>query len=155
MPIKSRDGRYDPLIADMKRRVQMAIDSRKKIVFLDETIFTKNTCQSREWSRPYTNMQTPCEALGAKYTAVCAAISEGCGFECFQLYDKALDEELFIDFLEVLSSKNKRKKLVVFMDNLQVHKTEAVKEKMRQLQIEWIWNVPYMPDFQPIETVFS
>ena len=26
---------------------------------------------------------------------------------------------------------------------------------MRQLKIEWIWNVPYSPDFQPIETVFS
>ena len=26
---------------------------------------------------------------------------------------------------------------------------------MRQLKIEWILNVPYSPDFQPIETVFS
>ena len=26
---------------------------------------------------------------------------------------------------------------------------------MRQLKIEWILNVPYCPDFQPIETVFS
>ena len=41
------------------------------------------------------------------------------------------------------------------MDNLTVHKTQAVQDLMRELKIEWIWNVPYSPDFQPIETVFS
>ena len=41
------------------------------------------------------------------------------------------------------------------MDNLQVHKTEAVQALMRELKMEWIWNVPYSPDFQPIELVFS
>ena len=41
------------------------------------------------------------------------------------------------------------------MDNLTVHKTQAVQDFMRKSKIEWIWNVPYSPDFQPIETVFS
>ena len=41
------------------------------------------------------------------------------------------------------------------MDNLTVHKTQAVQDLMRELKIEWIWNVPYSPDFQPIESVFS
>ena len=78
---------------------------------------------------------------------MCAAISLGCGIEYFELYDQALNEELFMDYLRTLASKNKRRKLVIFMDNLQVHKTEVVKDLMRELKMEWIWNVPYSPDF--------
>ena len=44
MPAKAIDGRFDPLLAEMKRRVQHAVDSRKKIVWLDETVFTKAAC---------------------------------------------------------------------------------------------------------------
>ena len=87
MPIKARDGRYEPLIAEMKRRVKQAVDSGKKIVWLDETVFTKTTCKSQEWSPSRFNFRTPCEAMGTKYTAVCAAISEGCGIEHIELYD--------------------------------------------------------------------
>ena len=50
----------------------------------------------------------------------------GCGIEHFDMYDQAVNEELFVEFIKTLASKNKRKKLVIFMDNLQVHKTEAV-----------------------------
>ena len=46
--------------------------------------------------------------MGAKYTAVCATISLGCGIEYFEMYDQALNEELFTEFLETLASKNKR-----------------------------------------------
>ena len=46
MPIKARDGRYEPLVAEMKLRVKQAVASGKKIVWLDETVFTKTTCKS-------------------------------------------------------------------------------------------------------------
>ena len=126
MPAKAKDGRFDPLLAEMRRRVQQAVDNRKKIVWLDECVFTKSTCQKLEWSRPYKNFRTPSEAVGSGYTAVCAAISEGCGVEHIELYDQALNEESFKEYLNVLASKNKRRKLVVFMDNLSVHKTREV-----------------------------
>ena len=147
MPAKAQDGRFDPLLMEMKRRVQQAVDSRKKIVFLDECVFTRTTCQKFEWSRLYTNLRTPSETIGTGYTAVCATISEGCGVEHIEMYDEALNEASFKEYLKVLASKNKRRKLVVFMDNLAVHKTREVQDLMRQLKIEWVWNVPYMPDF--------
>ena len=88
----------------MKRRVQQAVDGRKKIVWLDECVFTKSTCQKLEWSRPHTNLRIPSE-VGTGYTAVCAAISEGCGVEHIELYDQALNEESFKEYLKVLASK--------------------------------------------------
>ena len=41
------------------------------------------------------------------------------------------------------------------MDNLTAHKTENVIELMRELAIEWIWVVPYSPEYNAIELPFS
>ena len=41
------------------------------------------------------------------------------------------------------------------MDNLAAHKTTAVKDKMRELGIKWILNVPYSPEFNAIELPFG
>ena len=102
MPIKGRDGRYEPMIVEMRRRVLEAVDRRKKIVWLDETVFTKSTNAKQEWSKPGVNFTTPCEAMSTKYTAALTAISEGSGFEHTELYDRAVDHELFIEYLKVL-----------------------------------------------------
>ena len=93
--------------------------------------------------------------MGGKYTAVLAVISEGCGVEYIELYDKAVDEEMFLEFLPKLAKMNKGKKIAIVMDNLRVHKTDDVKDLMLQLKIEWIYNVPYSPDYNAIEFVFS
>ena len=43
----------------------------------------------------------------------------------------------------------------MFMDNLQVHKTKEVVEICKLLQVQAIFNVPYSPDFNGIESYFS
>ena len=40
------------------------------------------------------------------------------------------------------------------MDNLSVHKSKVYREKMDDLDIGYIFNVPYSPDYNPIETCF-
>ena len=105
-------------------------------------MFTKSSNSKLEWSRRKQNFHIPCESLGAKYTAVCASISEGCGFECFTLYDEAVNQEHFIAFIERLAEINKGKRLAIVMDNLAAHKIVAVKDKMRGLGISWILVVP-------------
>ena len=118
-------------------------------------MFTKSSNAKREWSRCKHNFTLPCESLGAKYTAVLAAISEGCGFECFTLYDEAVNQEHFIAFIERLAEINKGKSLAIVMDNLAAHKTVAVKDKLRELGISWILVVPYSPQFNAIELPFG
>lgn len=41
------------------------------------------------------------------------------------------------------------------MDNLRVHHTKVVKEFCKERDIMIIFNVPYYPDGNPIETIFS
>ena len=41
------------------------------------------------------------------------------------------------------------------MDNLPVHTSDEAKKTMRELGFRWIFNVPYSPQYNPIEMVFS
>ncbi len=43
----------------------------------------------------------------------------------------------------------------MFLDNLQVHKTKEVFEVCERLRVKQIFNVPYSPDFNGIESYFS
>ena len=41
------------------------------------------------------------------------------------------------------------------MDNLSSHTSDRSKAAMREHGFRWIYNVPYEPDYNPIEMVFS
>ena len=41
------------------------------------------------------------------------------------------------------------------MDNLAVHRTKKVMQKCRSLNITPLWNLPYSPDTNPIESCFA
>ena len=41
------------------------------------------------------------------------------------------------------------------MDNLSVHRSNQVKERMNEMSIPFIFGPPYSPDHNPIESVFS
>ena len=71
------------------------------------------------------------------------------------MFDEAVNEEKFMIFLKRLAEINQNKKVVIVMDNLAVHKTKNVKSLMRELNFEWIWVVPYSPEYNPIELTFS
>ena len=60
-----------------------------------------------------------------------------------------------LNFLEMLSDKFHGQEFAIFMDNLQVHKTKDVLETYKRLKARPIFNVPYSPDFNGIETYFS
>ena len=145
MPLKAADGRYESLKLEMRRRLKSAIARKLKTIWVDEIMFTKTTNLSHEWSKRTKNVHVPCEAMGTRYTAVIAAISEGCGFEYIELHDRAIDENLFSAFLYNLHAINKKNKIVVVMDNLGAHKTDLTMRQLKMLNIEYILNVPYSP----------
>ena len=83
----------------MRSQLKSAIDQKRKIIWLDETMFTKTTNLTHEWSKRTKNVHIPFEAMGTRYTAVIAAISEGCGFEYLELHDGAINQDKFAIFL--------------------------------------------------------
>ena len=77
------------------------------------------------------------------------------GLESFQTYEGSLNAQRFSSFLQGLDELVKAGPVAVFMDNLRVHHSLIVREQMKAMNIEALFNVPYSPENNPIETVFS
>ena len=87
--------------------------------------------------------------------AFLGAISDNGGLEAYIIHPKSITAKEFIEFVEMLSDKFHGQEFAIFMDNLQVHKTKDVLETCKRLKARPIFNVPYSPDFNGIETYFS
>ena len=86
--------------------------------------------------------------------AFIGAISDNGGLEAYTIHPKAITTMEFIEFVEMLSARFLGQEFAIFMDNLQVHKTKKVLETCKRLKVRPIFNVPYYPEFNGIETYF-
>ena len=101
------------------------------------------------------NIEINQERVYRGYVSVCATIAEGTGIEALALQDKAFNRYEFIRFLYWIRFTNGTKPLVLFMDNLAVHKCLDSMNAYRNLDICPVFNIAYSPDYNPIESVFS
>ena len=73
----------------------------------------------------------------------------------FNLVKRAVNADSFIEFLHFLKRKHGAKPMALYMDNLRVHNTIAVRKVYEDLKIKPIFSPPYQPELNPIEFVFS
>ena len=84
-----------------------------------------------------------------------AGISKEKGMELVMQFDKSVNTDKFIEYLQRIRFLNPFDRIALFMDRLSVHTCKRSKEKMRFLGIRQILNASYSPEFNPIETIFS
>ena len=87
--------------------------------------------------------------------AFIGAISDNGGLEAYTIHPKAITTVEFVEFVEMLSAKFLGQEFAIFIDNQQVQKTKEVLETCKRLKAQPIFNVPYSPNFNGIETYFS
>ena len=85
--------------------------------------------------------------------ALLAGISKEKGIEHFQVFEFSVNVDRFIEYLTKLREANPEDKIALFMDNLSAHTSDRSKEAMRERGFRWIYNVPYSPEYNPIEFV--
>ena len=93
--------------------------------------------------------------LKVQTLALIAAISEDGGLIDFVIHPRAINSEVFVAFIRQLSLKLGGGDFALFLDNLSVHKTKDVKLLFEELNITEIFNVPYCPQFNGIESYFA
>ena len=71
------------------------------------------------------------------------------------VHPRAINTEVFVAFVQHLSEKLGGGDFALFLDNLAVQKTKEVKLLFEKLNITEIFNVPYCPQFNGIESYFS
>ncbi len=84
-----------------------------------------------------------------------AGVSREKGVEHTATFERSVNSDKFVKFLEQLTSPYKAGEVVLFLDNLSVHHSKIVQQYMKDNQLEALFNVPYSPDYNPIENVFN
>lgn len=87
--------------------------------------------------------------------ALIAAISEEDGLIDYVIHPRSINTEVFVAFIRQLSQKLAGEDFALFLDNLTVHKSNQAKLLYEELNITEIFNVPYCPQFNGIESYFS
>lgn len=87
--------------------------------------------------------------------AIVTGVSEIDGIELSVTYPKSISASQFVAFLESLAEKNQGNRVVIFLDNMRAHHSRVVKEAFERLGMAAIFNLPYSPQFNGIESVFS
>ena len=71
---------------------------------------------------------------------------------CFK---DSINVSKFKIFIDELRSKYFYDDICIYFDNLSVHRSKLVRERLDELSIPYIFNPPYSPEFNGIESVFS
>ncbi len=75
-------------------------------------------------------------------------MTEEGGLNLCKIYEKAVDAEDFVVFLQKLRNKHGKIPLAIFLDQLPVHRSRIVKEWWTKLNISPVWNVgKFFPNF--------
>ena len=75
----------------------------KKLVWIDEAVFTFNTFNTKAWSGKYSRIQVNDADTKIKSVALIAAISEDCGLEGYSVHPKSISTQDIVEFVENLS----------------------------------------------------
>ena len=80
-PDKSRQ-----LLTTMKRKLTRARNEGCRLVYIDETMFTRKTCPDTEWAPKKSNMQVDTAKLDEPTLALLCGISKEKGIEHYEIF---------------------------------------------------------------------
>lgn len=87
--------------------------------------------------------------------AIVAAVSREYGVDLVQVYKHSINKMKFKIFLQELRDKYPFDDMLLVMDNLSVHKTREVRNRMDEMNIMYAFTPAYSPAYNGIEEVFS
>ena len=70
-----------------------------------------------------------------------------------ELYEQNISGDKYLKFIREINYKHKGKHLL--MDNAKIHHTKKIKAYIKKKKINVLYNIPYCPEFNPIENVNS
>ena len=71
------------------------------------------------------------------------------------LFQRSINTEQVKEFVSALCKKNKGRKLILFMDNMKVHKSHEMLHHYETKHVKVVFNLPYSPQLNGIESYFS
>ena len=137
-------------------RLVEAVERREHVFYMDESVFTVGQVKPKIWFLPQSGpVFLPKKKVGFKAIAVAAAIDSDGRVVAHIIRERSIDSRDFMDFLHRLKDHIGRRRAVLLLDNLGVHRTKAVQKLAPKLGIELLFNGTYSSNFMPIERLWS
>ena len=124
------------------------------LVFVDESGANRALCPLYGWAPRGERACGQAPRNRGPNTSLLAAMSCA-GLVATMTVEGSTNKEVFLTYLEHVLCPRLRAGQVVIMDNLSVHKNEAVREKIEACGCRLVFLPAYSPDFSPIEHAFS
>lgn len=124
--------------------------SNNKIISIDEVSFDTNICHNYAWSLKGIKIVKTIGATYKRLTMICAISNKK--ILHYKIVNNSANSEIFLDFLKHIPNiKNK----YLFLDNACIHHSKIVSAYVKEKNIHLLFNVPYCPEYNPIEIMFS
>ena len=141
---------HNKKVKELKKEINKL--GSEKIISIDEAHFELNMKPNMGWN--YKGQQVKinkCSGVRKSISLLCAISNNKiCEYE---LINGPVDAKIFKNFIEKINNKHKHKYML--MDNCRIHHAKIIKEYMDTTENEIIFNVPYNPETNPIEQLFS
>ena len=112
---------------DARNELQAAIDDGRKIIFIDQTFFTRLMFQRWVFANTSEGPRFQQEDFGKGGLVANAAISWENGLELVHFKEGSVDTSDHVRFLEALFKKRAGERLVLFFDRARVHTSPGSK----------------------------
>ena len=144
-----------------KQQIKNFIDKVKKIpinniVSIDETSIDTHINPNYGWNLSGKKISIKNSTSRKRYTVICAINNKGIIFT--KIINNSANGEDFIEFINQVVNKLpiNREKQFFLMGNARIHHYKKFKDNIKQTpNIELLYNVPYSPEYNPIEYVFN
>ena len=121
--------------------------SLNDILFIDETSIVLNNVPSYGWSGKGEKCEIKQPVVTKRYTLLM-------GISTTKIYytitNDSIDHIKFNEFINTIDNT-----YVLFMDNARIHHNKILKKHMIDNNIDHIYNIPYSPEYNPIEKIFN
>ncbi len=121
-----------------------------KIISIDEVSFDTNIIHNYGWSIKNVPVIKTIGATYKRLTMICAISNKKVIH--YKIINNSAKADTFLDFLKNIPNTNNK---YLFLDNAVIHHSKIVKEYVKANNLNLLFNVPYSPQFNPIECMFS
>jgi len=150
--IKKIYGKKDILNNKIQRFKKIIKSINKdRIISIDEVSFDTTNIYDKGWSLKGTRIYKNVNANRTRYSCICAINNKK--IIKHKTVKGSINKEIFLQFIKTNLEYFKNK--YILLDNARIHHSLIVKEYIKNNNINFIFNVPYHPEFNPIESVFS
>ena len=124
------------------------------LVFVDESGANRALCPRYGWAPRGERAHGEAPRNRGRNTSILAAMSPA-GLLATMTVEGSTNTEVFLTYLDQVLCPTLRPGQVVVLDNLSVHKNEAVRQKIEAVGCRLVFLPAYSPDFNPIEHAFA